>query len=431
MDQETFNQGLMDFINKSPTAFHAVFNMEEMLKAAGFTGLNEADAWSLDEGEKYYVIRNGSSIIAFNTGKNGKHPAGFRMTGAHTDSPCLKIKPDPLLKNNGYIQLGVEVYGGALLNPWFDRDLSIAGRVSFLDEKNTIRSCLIDFKRPVAFISSLAIHFDREANKSRSINAQKDIPPIIMNLPEGEFSFSEILSAELAKQGLCAEGISIHDFELFLYDTQCSSLVGMKNEFIAGGRLDNLLSCYTGIQALIHSEKSNPCMMVCNDHEEVGSVSFTGAQGTFLRSVLQRLFREPENYYRELSRSLFISMDNAHGIHPNYADKYDINHGPVLNKGPVVKMNASQRYASDSETVAVIRSIASGLAIPLQTFVMRSDLACGSTIGPLTSAEVGMKTIDVGVPTFAMHSIREVAGSTDPFLLFSLICGFNSSSIII
>ncbi|PKL40831.1 MAG: M18 family aminopeptidase [Spirochaetae bacterium HGW-Spirochaetae-1] len=431
MDQETFNRGLIDFINESPTAFHAVSAMESMLKAAGFSGLNESDAWSLDEGKGYYVIRNGSSIITFTTGKKDKHPTGFRMTGAHTDSPCLKIKPDPLLKNNGYVQLGVEVYGGALLNPWFDRDLSIAGRVSFLDEKNTIRSCLVDFKRPVAFISSLAIHFDREANKNRSINAQKDLPPIIMNMPAGEFSFSEILSSELKNQGLCAEGISVNDFELYLYDTQSSSLLGMNNEYIAGGRLDNLLSCYTGIQALIYSDRSNPCMMVCNDHEEVGSVSFTGAQGTFLRSVLQRLSRDPENYYRMLSRSMFISMDNAHGIHPNYADKYDINHGPVLNKGPVIKMNAGQRYASDSETVAVIRSIASGLAIPLQTFVMRSDLACGSTIGPLTSAEVGLKTVDMGVPTFAMHSIREVAGSTDPFLLFSLICGFNSSSITI
>jgi aspartyl aminopeptidase len=423
MHDTDYVHDLMAFIEASPTAFHAVANMVERLQAEGFEPLREAQLWDVRMPGRYYVTRNDSSIIAFTLGADpAEH--GFRMIGAHTDSPCLKVKPNPEIVKNSYLQLGVEVYGGALLNPWFDRDLSIAGRVSYLDADGDVRNALINFEQPVAVIPSLAIHLDREANEQHSINKQQHLPPLLMKLPDDDKhkdsspDFREILLHLLKKQQPDANAKKILDYELAFYDVQPPAVIGLRQDFIAAARLDNLLSCYTGMLALLKAEENSNCLLVCNDHEEVGSVSTAGAQGTFLKSVLQRLCVTSESLARTVDRSMMISTDNAHGIHPNFADSHDGNHGPILNSGPVIKMNVNQRYATNSETSAIFRNLCERADVPVQSFVIRTDMACGSTIGPLTASGIGVRTIDVGVPTFAMHSIRELAGRWDGFYLY-------------
>jgi aspartyl aminopeptidase len=426
MQESAFNRELIRFIQASPTPFHAVARMESMLKAAGFVRLLEADAWNPDPGSRYYVTRNDSSIIAFGIGKNDPARTGFRMVGAHTDSPCLKVKPRPELLNQTFFQVGVEVYGGVLLNTWFDRDLSMAGRVTFLDRSGAIRSRLIDFARPVAVIPNLAIHFDREANKNKSINPQEELPPILMQVADGGETpdFREILLDRLKEEHPDCEAERVFDFEISLYDTQAPTFVGMNREFISGSRLDNLISCYTGLQAMAAAEDNASRLLVCNDHEEVGSASAAGAQGPFLRSVLERLCPSAEDRQRLLHHSLMISADDAHGFHPNYANKYDSNHRPVLNRGPVIKVSAAQRYASNSETMAEFRQWSEKAGVPVQEFVMRNDMPGGSTIGPLTASRIGVRTVDAGVPIFAMHSIRETAGIKDAHCLFRVFREF-------
>ncbi len=448
MQDVAFVNGLLTFIENSPTPFHAVENMVGILRENGFEALNESDEWSLQKkpAGRYYVTRNDSSVITF-TLNNALPENGFRMVGAHTDSPCLKVKPNPEIINNRYLQLGVEVYGGVLLNPWFDRDLSLAGRVSYLNDAGEITHQLIDLEKAIATIPSLAIHLDREANDKRSINKQNHLPPVLMKLPaiklpeEGvEFitDFKEILlqivnlslqqKTGKATKKIAAKNkaVKILDYELSFYDTQAPAVIGFHDDFIASARLDNLLSCYTGLMALIDEKNIDQknTLLICSDHEEVGSMSAAGAQGPFLRSVLERLCETDENYSRMVANSIMISADNAHGVHPNYADKHDGNHGPILNEGPVIKTNANQRYASNSETGALFKHLCGLADVPVQSFVVRSDMACGSTIGPITASEIGVKTVDVGVPTFAMHSIRELAGRWDAFYLYRVLKQF-------
>ena len=350
------------------------------------------------------------------------------MVGAHTDSPCLKVKPHPDTRRKGYVQLGVEVYGGALLNPWFDRDLSIAGRVSYLAGDGSIAHALVDFKEPVAVIPSLAIHLDRDANESRSINKQTDLPPVLC-LECGGFDFATLLRQRLEEGG--AEVERILDHELALYDTQPPALVGLEREFIASARLDNLLSCFAGLRALLEASGGDAgALLVCNDHEEVGSTTAAGARGPMLTQMLERALPDPADRHRALARSMLVSADNAHGVHPNFADRHDDNHGPLLNRGPVIKMNANQRYASTSETAAAFRRLAAQEGVTVQTFVARSDMACGSTIGPLAAAETGVRTVDVGVPQWAMHSVRELAGAADTFNLSRVLRRFFDAAAL-
>lgn len=433
MDKDSFNQGLMTFVGNSVTPFHATRTITNALQAAGFVVLNESDAWQLDTPGKYIVLRNDSSIIAFVLGEQDLLSEGFRMLGAHTDSPCLKVKPQPDKVAHGYYQLGVEVYGGALLNPWFDRDLSLAGRVSYLSKAGRIEHAMVDFEQPIAVIPSLAIHLDREANSARSINAQLHLPPLVAQVDDkGESpSFKDLLLAHLVEKAQCADIVKVLDYELFFYDTQPAALIGLDQEFIASARLDNLLSCFVGLQSLLAADGKHSCMLVCTDHEEVGSASCCGAQGPFLRSVLERICGDNESLTRVVDRSVMISADNAHGIHPNYPDKHDQNHGPQLNRGPVIKVNANQRYATNSVTSALVQHLGEQADVALQAFVTRSDMGCGSTIGPITASELGVKTLDIGVPTFAMHSIRELAGSEDAMQLERLVSHFfNSDNLL-
>ncbi|WP_420555282.1 M18 family aminopeptidase [Neptuniibacter marinus] len=411
---------LKEFLQSAPTPYHAVNEMVQRLNAAGYQCVDEADAWCVSAGGRYYTVRNGSSIVAWCMPANRSLlESGFRMVGAHTDSPCLKVKPVPELCKQGYQQLGVEVYGGVLLNPWFDRDLSMAGRVSYLDTSRSRQQALVDFVKPVAILPSLAIHLDRDANTNRTINAQTQLP-VILAQGEEKCDFKSILAKQLNKEGV-SDIDEILDYEISLYDTQGPSIVGLEEEFIASARLDNLLSCFMGLKALLNADSEEGVLLVCNDHEEVGSMSAAGAQGPMLSQVIERLLPVAEDRVRTINRSMLISADNAHGIHPNFADKHDENHGPLLNAGPVIKINANQRYASNSETSGLFRDLAQQVGVPVQSFVVRSDMGCGSTIGPITAAGLGIKTLDIGVPQFAMHSIRELAGVRDVGALIKIL----------
>lgn len=420
----------IDFLERATTPYHAVSVLVARLQASGYAAMPDDEAWQPESGGKYYVTGNGSSIIAFQMGTDESLDSGFRMLGAHTDSPCLRVKPNPDLYRHGYHQLGVEVYGGALLNPWFDRDLSLAGRVSLVTGSGEVSSALLDFKRPVAVIPSLAIHLDREANKQRSINPQEHLP-VLLGLADdsGSSTFQGLLEKEFARQYPDRLDCELLDYEMMFYDTQPASCVGVEEEFLAGARLDNLLSCFATVQALIDGGDQRNRLVVCNDHEEVGSVSAVGAQGPMLKDMMSRLYPDQHSRVRALRHSMMISVDNAHGIHPNFADRHDANHGPILNRGPVIKINNNQRYASTSETAAAFRHVCRQAGVPVQSFVVRSDMACGSTIGPLTAAELGVRTLDLGVPTFGMHSIRELAGCDDIGYLVTALCEFMSQPL--
>ncbi len=414
MKHNEFNEKLCDFLGVATTPFHAVAEMAKRLEAGGFTRLAEDTSWDLQAGGKYYVVRNGSSIVAFVVGRESAPVAGMRMVGAHTDSPCLMVKPAPEKVQQGFFQLGVQVYGGALLNPWFDRDLSLAGRVSYQCEDGQLRTALIDYREAIAIVPSLAIHLDKEANKNRSINPQTDILPVLCQPGEGDkLDFRELLKSRLLEEHPDCAVQKVLDYELSFYDTQPAAVIGLRREFLASARLDNLLSCFTGLQALLSGDGGVSSLLVCNDHEEVGSLSAAGAQGPLLSSILKRLAGDEQSYAALTDRSMMISADNAHGIHPNYADRHDSNHGPLLNRGPVIKINANQRYASNSETTGLFRMLAAAEDVPVQSFVVRTDMACGSTIGPITAGATGVRTLDIGVPTFAMHSVRELAGTRD------------------
>lgn len=415
MTKQDFNEGLLGFLDASPTPFHATQNMAGMFANAGFIKLDERDRWDLQEGNKYFVTRGDSSIIAFTYPK----AKNYVMVGAHTDSPNFKLKPNPIIKEHGAVKFAVEPYGGLLLGTWFDRDLSLAGRVSYLSTDGVLKDALIDVKKPIATIPSLAIHLDENANKDKTINKQTDICPVISTC--SEFDFEEFLKEEL---GGADEVREIYANELSLYDTQRASHIGVNDEFIASARLDNLLSCYVGMLAICTVDEDKPMLFIASDHEEVGSESAAGAAGSFLENTLKRVFGDYEEFVHVARSSLMISADNAHAIHPNFPSKHDANHAPHINKGAVVKVNANQRYASNSKTVSRFMNIASSLGEPLQHFVTRSDMGCGSTIGPITASRLGIDTIDVGLPTFAMHSVRELCGSDDAYSLYKIIIGF-------
>ena len=418
MDKQDFNEGLLGFLDASPTPFHATSNISMMLQNAGFNKLDELDKWELQEGNKYFVTRNDSSVIAFTYPKS----KNYTIIGAHTDSPNLKLKPNPVIKEHGVVKFGVEPYGGLLLNPWFDRDLSLAGRVSYLDSNDVIKDTLINVEKSIAIIPSLAIHLDDKANKERTVNKQTDISPILTT--NDDFEFDEFLKWQLSKVGVL-DIKELYASELSFYDTQKASFVGLHNDFIASARLDNLLSCYVGLLSICSVDEDKPMMFIASDHEEVGSESTSGAGGSFLENTLRRMYPDYDEYIQMIRSSVLISCDNAHAIHPNYPSKHDSKHSPHINKGSVIKINANQRYASNSTTISKFMNVANSLDEEYQEFVTRSDMGCGSTIGPITATRLGIETLDVGLPTFAMHSIRELAGCDDAHSLYKIILGFG------
>jgi len=418
MNKQDFNEGLLGFLDASPTPFHTVKNMSMMLENAGFTKLIESQRWELVEGKKYFVTRNDSSVIAFTYPK----AKNYTMVGSHTDSPNLKLKPNPVIKEYGVVKFGVEPYGGLLLSTWFDRDLSLAGRVSYLDSNDKIQDTLIDVKKSIAIVPSLAIHLDDKANKDKTINKQTDLSPILTT--NDDFEFDEFLKWQLSKNEIL-DVKELYASELSFYDNQKASFVGLHDDFIASARVDNLLSCYVGLLAICSVEDDKPMLFIASDHEEVGSESTSGAGGSFLENTLRRMYSDYEDYMEMIRTSIMISADNAHAIHPNFPSKHDSKHTPYINKGSVIKVNANQRYASNSTTISRFMNVANSLKEPYQEFVTRSDMGCGSTIGPITATRLGIETLDVGVPTFAMHSIRELCGSDDAHSLYKILVGFS------
>ncbi|WP_280561393.1 M18 family aminopeptidase [Chromohalobacter sp. 48-RD10] len=422
---------LLHFLERSPTPWHAVDNMARRLEQAGYRRLEETEAWQLTPGERFYVTRNDSSLIAMQVPEEAL--GGLRMIGAHTDSPGLRLKPQPVVTGNDWLQLSVEVYGGALLAPWFDRDLGLAGRVHVRREDGRLQGVLLHVDHPVAIIPSLAIHLDREANNGRALNAQTQMLPVMLQ-GGSEPDLEKWLKRWLYEQhGL--ENIQLMDYELALYDMQRPSRVGVAGELIASARLDNLLSCFMGVEALLASDGRQGAVFVANDHEEVGSASAIGAQGPFLGDVLRRVHAQlgegdEDGWVRLIQGSRMISCDNAHALHPNFPEKHDAHHGPTINGGPVIKVNANQRYATNSATAAMFRDICREAGTPVQTFVTRADMGCGSTIGPITATELGVPTLDVGVPQWGMHSIRETAGSRDAdYLIRALTAYVNRAAL--
>lgn len=414
---------LLKFLGEAVTPFHAVEAMAKRLVAAGFIEVEQFEGASMSPGQGYFTSRQGSSLIAVRAGRDAP-AAGLRLVGTHTDSPNLSIKPNPVKGREGCVQLGVDVYGGALLNPWFDRDLGIAGRVTLLTSDGELVSQLFDTRRPVAVVPSLAIHLDREANTQRSVNANKDVVPLVMLGDPQEFDFRQWLAVSLAEGDRRWEGARVLDYELSLYDTQQGGVVGIDESFVTSARLDNLLSCYAGMKALINADDCEWSALVATDHEEVGSASTIGAQGPMLMDALTGIAPDAVANQQLRSRSWLLSVDNAHAVHPNYVDRHDDQHMPKLGSGPVIKVNRNQRYATNSEGAARLRLVAERAGVSVQSFVMRSDLACGSTIGPITAAETGIATTDIGVPTLGMHSVRELACVADIPQVISLIEAF-------
>jgi len=430
---------LAAFLDAASTPYHAVSELAQRLTAAGFRAFREQDAWQIEAGTRGFVVRAGGSIVAFELGRKPPAEAGFVLIGAHSDSPNLRLKPVPDLTNVGYRQLSVEVYGGVLLSTWLDRDLSIAGRVVFADG----RSELIDLKRVVCRVPNVAIHLNRDVNSAGLVlNAQTHLLPVL-GLESETGGFGEILREGLANTA--SNGARVEDvlgFDLCLYDTQRAAFAGRNNEFLLSSRLDNLASCHAALHALLGASPDPDATRVVAiyDHEEVGSQSVSGARSLFLSDLLERLARsfgpgDASALPRAISRSLLVSADMAHGVHPNYPDKHDKQHRPMLGAGPVIKVNVNQSYASDGPAVAAFSAACRAVDVSPQHFSSRNDMPCGSTIGPISAARLGVRAVDVGNPMLSMHSCREMAAVKDvtPMIrvltrLFSEFKGFDSAT---
>ncbi|RUP49756.1 peptidase M18 [Jimgerdemannia flammicorona] len=432
----------LDFVNASPSPFHAVHEAAQRLKKAGFVEIKERNSW---EGEvrpngKYYFTRNASSIIAFAVGGKYKAGNGFSIVGAHTDSPCLKVKPVSKKEREGYLQVGCELYGGGLWHTWFDRDLSVAGRVLVERADGTHHNTLVKIDRPILRIPTLAIHLDRATNEGFKFNTESQLTPILATaaqvaltgLPKADVVDTNVnknhhpVLIKILAEKLQVEPSKIKDFELCLYDTQDSVIGGACNEFIFSPRLDNLEMSFCSVTALINTSNDlalepNIRLIALFDNEEVGSNTAHGANSNLLPATLRRLTAthignaEPSAtaFEEALHKSYLISADMAHAVHPNYSEKHEENHRPKMHQGVVVKINANQRYATTAATMLILKEIAKKNGVPLQEFIVRNDSPCGSTIGPMLSSKLGLRTIDVGNPQLSMHSIREVGGTDD------------------
>lgn len=424
-----FAHGLIDFIYNSPSQFHATKELVRVLEENNFKELKMEDRWDLEKEGKYYCIKNSSAIVAFVIGKGELEEDGFKIIGAHTDSPSFRIKPNPeIIVENNYLKLNTEVYGGPILNTWFDRPLSIAGRVA-IKTNNPLkpREELVDIKKPITIIPNLAIHMNRKVNEGVKINPQTDTLPLLSMISE-DFEKDNFLLKTVAESiGVNVEDII--DFDLFLYSTDKGSLIGLNEEFISCPKLDNLAMVHGGLYALIDGAvEKGTNVLACFDNEEVGSMTKQGAASPFLRTVLERIIlalgKDKEDYFRALANSFMISADMAHALHPNYRDKNDLTNKPIINKGPVIKIAANQAYTSDAMTAAAYESICKMLDIPVQRFVNRSDQRGGSTIGPISTSQLDIPSVDIGNPILSMHSVRELGGVMDHYYIYKSFKGF-------
>ncbi|KAL0084794.1 peptidase M18 [Phycomyces blakesleeanus] len=428
----------IDFLNASPSPFHAVHESVQRLENAGFQRLSERQDWDLKKQGKYFFTRNGSSVVAFVIGGKYETGNGFSIVGAHTDSPCLKVKPVSKKEQVGYVEVGVELYGGGIWHTWFDRDLGIAGRVMVQNQDGTFKHTLVRINRPILRVPTLAIHLDSSANTAFSFNKESQFIPVLATTAKAQVEEAQETKHHPALIGVLAEemGIAPHqinDFDLCLYDTQPATLGGVYDEFIFSARLDNLGMSYCSLMALINTsdniaDETNIRLVSLFDNEEVGSTTAHGANSNLLPSTLERLVatevgkasknttssnNNKISFEQALQKSMLVSADMAHAVHPNYSEKYEENHRPAMHKGTVIKINANQRYATTAPTSLILREVARRRKVPVQEFVVRNDSSCGSTIGPMLSAKLGLRTIDVGNPQLSMHSIREIGGADD------------------
>lgn len=409
-------QDLLDFIDASPSPWHAVATCKQRLLAAGFVRLEEFDRWQLEAGGRYFVIRGGSSIIAFTVGNQPLAETGLTMIGAHTDSPGLRLKPRPAENAGGLVRLGVEVYGGPILATFADRDLGLAGRVMVRNDVG-IESRLVHIDKPLLRLPNLAIHMNREVNEGGlKFNKQTELPLLLGVGDDAQTADTQFRRPLAEALGVAPENLMT--WELAACDTQKGSFWGADGEFIANSQLDNLASCHAALSALLAVDKpGQTCLVALFDHEEVGSESAAGAGGSLVGDVLQRLAGnfalDGEDLRRLLARSYFISADMAHAWNPNFPSAYEPGHRVLVNAGPVIKHNCNQRYSTGADTAALFMAICEQAGVPCQQYAHRTDLGCGSTIGPIVAARLGIPSVDVGAPMWAMHSIRESAGVID------------------
>lgn len=409
-------QDLLNFIDASPSPWHVVETAKQHLLAQGFSSLSEADPWQLKAGAKYFVTRNDASIIAFTLGSEDLVESGFRIVGAHTDSPGLRLKPQAAFGSDGLVRVGVEVYGGPILATFTDRDLSIAGRV-MVRTASGHETKLVKFEDALMRLPNLAIHMNREVNdKGLKLDKQKELPLIFGESASG-FEADQQFLAHIAK-ALKVEVHHILSFELNVFDTQKGAFWGAEQAYIANSQLDNLASCHAALTAMLASHNSattNICALF--DHEEVGSESASGASGSFLNDTISRIANatglNAEDNQRALAQSFFVSADMAHAYHPNHPGAYEPCHHVMVNHSPVIKTNANQRYSTNADTAARFMTLCEKANVPFQQYAHRTDLGCGSTIGPIVAAQLGIASVDVGAPMWAMHSVRESAGVLD------------------
>lgn len=424
---------LLQFIDDSPSPFHAVKSIEQRLAQFNFKLLDEKQKWKLKLAGRYYVVRDDSSIIFFVTGEKPLSETGYKILGAHTDSPGLKIKPNPVNSSNGLIRLGVEVYGGPILATFTDRDLSLAGRISYKTSAGAVASQLVSFDQSILRLPNLAIHMNRKVNEEGlKLDKQNELPLIISAAVEEQISNKFLY--ELLGNACGIDAAQVLSWELNVFDTQKGAFWGDEQQFYANSQLDNLASCHAGIQALLNEttlQSGNTLICAYFDHEEIGSESTKGANGSFLPDILQRIAFamdvDSEDYQCALARSFMISADMAHAYQPNFPSAFEPEHKVMVNKGPVIKVNANHRYTSESISIARFMQWCEQAKVPYQKYSHRTDIPCGSTIGPMTSAKLGIRTVDVGNPMWAMHSLRESAGVEDHgYMINALNCFFNT-----
>ncbi|QPK63154.1 M18 family aminopeptidase [Methylomonas sp. LL1] len=426
-------QDCLDFIDASPSPWHVIASLEQRLRDFGFQRLHETEHWSLSAGGRYYVVRDDSSIVMFVAGHKDLAQTGFKILGAHTDSPGLRLKPNPVLNSEQLLRLGVEVYGGPILATFSDRDLSLAGRIAYRTDDGTIASRLLRFEQPLLRLPNLAIHMNRSVNEDGlKLNKQTELPLLFANATQQQLASDRFIELLTQVAGLAVEQILSWEFNI--YDTQKGVFWGDNQAFYADSQLDNLASCHAGLTALLNESALNSGnTLVCAffDHEEIGSESCKGAAGSFLPDVLERvalaLDLDKQGYHRALANSLMISADMAHAYQPNFPNAYEPGHKIIVNRGPVIKINANHRYASTCLSEAAFMQICRQAEVPFQKYAHRGDLPCGSTIGPIASAKLGMATVDVGNPMWAMHSARESAGVQDHTYMIKVLNYFFSS----